>query len=131
MSGKKKPVMGRPLIVKSPEEFEARAGAYFAEQRKAEEPITITGLALALGFCERQSLYDYQKRDDFSGIVKWARLVVESGYESNLHGNNVTGSIFALKNMNWSDKHEHELSGAGGGPLAVAVTRTIVDPVDD
>ena len=47
-------------------------------------PSTITGLALALGFCDRQSLNDYEKKEEFSFIVKRARLMVESSYEEQL-----------------------------------------------
>jgi hypothetical protein len=70
------------------------------------EPPTITGLALHLGFASRQSFYDYEERGEYSYIIKNARLRVEKGYELRLHRNNPTGSIFALKNMGWSDKQE-------------------------
>jgi hypothetical protein len=61
---------------------------------------------LHLGFASRQSFYDYEERGEYSYIIKNARLRVEKGYELRLHGNNPTGSIFALKNMGWSDKQE-------------------------
>lgn len=91
----------------------AKASGYtsFTVETKMEvvrepEPPTITGLALYLGFASRQSLYDYEKRGEYSYIIKNARLRVEKGYELRLHGNNPTGSIFALKNMGWYDKQE-------------------------
>ena len=40
-----------------------------------------------------------------------ALLIVENGYEMALRENNAAGSIFALKNMGWKDKTEHEMSG--------------------
>ena len=70
--------------------------------------ITITGLAMHLGFESRQSLYDYEKRDGFSYIIKKARLHVENAYEYQLQFGNSTGAIFALKNMNWTDKVQNE-----------------------
>jgi len=70
--------------------------------------ITITGLAIHLGFESRQSLYDYEKRDGFSYIIKKARLYVENAYEYQLQFGNSTGAIFALKNMNWTDKVQSE-----------------------
>lgn len=70
------------------------------------EPPTITGLALYLGFESRQSLYDYEKKGEFSYTIKNARLRVENGYEKALHGRNATGAIFALKNFGWKDKTE-------------------------
>lgn len=70
--------------------------------------ITITGLAIHLGFESRQSLYDYEKRAGFSYIIKKARLYVENAYEYQLQFGNSTGAIFALKNMDWSDKIQSE-----------------------
>ena len=70
--------------------------------------ITITGLALHLGFESRQSLYDYEKKENFSYIIKKARLFVENAYEYQLQFGNSTGAIFALKNMSWTDKTQTE-----------------------
>lgn len=81
------------------------------------EPPTITGLALHLGFESRQSIYDYEKNGEFSYLIKNARLRVEKGYELGLHGDKPVGSIFALKNMGWSDKTQQEISGPNGGPV--------------
>lgn len=79
------------------------------------EPITITGLTLFLGFQSRSSLDDYCKdSEDFSYIIKKAKLLVEHNYEKGLHGESPTGQIFALKNMGWRDKVETEHSGNMG-----------------
>lgn len=77
------------------------------------EPPTVTGLALYLGFDSRQSLYDYGKKEDFSYIIKKAKTLVENGYEKQLYSRNATGAIFALKNMNWSDKKEVDMTTKG------------------
>lgn len=74
-----------------------------------EVPIlTITGLCLELGFCSRQSFYDYENREEYSYIVKRARTLIEHEYETMLQTGNVTGAIFALKQFGWSDKQEIE-----------------------
>lgn len=75
-----------------------------------EKP-TVTGLALALGFCDKSSLYDYAKKEEFSHSIKKALLIVENGYEKALRGEAAAGPIFALKNFDWKDKHEVEQSG--------------------
>ena len=80
---------------------------------RAPEPITITGLALFLGFSDRQSLNDYEDKIEFSFIVKRARLRVENGYEKALHLQSPTGAIFALKNMGWNDKQQVDHTTAG------------------
>lgn len=108
---------GRPRIIESPEEFEERAAAYFAQCADSGEFLTVTGLALAVGFADRQSLYDYQARPEFSGVVKRARLKVEHDYERRLATSSPTGAIFALKNMGWSDRQQFEHSGPDGGPI--------------
>lgn len=120
-------VGGRPRIVESPEEFERRAHAYFDECEKGGVFKTITGLALAVGFAERQSLYDYQARPEFSVVVKRARLVVENDYEQRLAGGKPTGAIFALKNMGWRDRHELD-HRTPDGPLEVVVTERVIFP---
>ena len=77
-----------------------------ADQKKTiEVPIpTISGLAHFLGFESRQSFYDYEKKDGFSYTVKRARLFIEVHYEEMLNTGNVTGAIFALKNLGWLDE---------------------------
>lgn len=103
---------GQPPIIKSPEEFELIAEQFFADCEDKGKPVTITGLALALGFCSRQSFYDYEKMEEFSYTVKKCRLRVESEYEIGLRTDKAaTGAIFALKNMGWEDKQETKLSG--------------------
>lgn len=82
---------------------------------RSPEPATITGLALFLGFCSRQSFYDYEKKRKFAYTIKRARLKVEQEYEKKLTtSSSPTGSIFALKNLGWKDKTETEHSGEVG-----------------
>jgi hypothetical protein len=112
--------VGRPLKYGTAEELQKAIDLFFhdcPDKRKIitqtgveiEIPCpTISGLAYYLGFLDRQSLYDYEERAEFSCIIKKARLFVEKEYEKLLHNNNVTGIIFALKNMGWGDKIESE-----------------------
>jgi hypothetical protein len=67
---------------------------------------TITGLCLELGFCSRQSFYDYEEKPGFTYTIKKARLHIERAYEAKLSGKEVGGAIFALKNLGWKDKSE-------------------------
>ena len=100
---------GRPALFNSPEQLRQAIDQYFSDQ--SNRPFTVTGLALYLGFCDRQSLYDYQEREEYSCLIKEARLRVENEYEQALFGKMPTGAIFALKNMGWKDKSEVENSG--------------------
>ena len=74
---------------------------------------TVTGLAYFLGFESRQSMYDYQKRDSSSYTIKRAVLRIEEKHEANLFGGQSTGSIFWLKNRDWTDKQsiDHTTDG--------------------
>ena len=93
---------GRPPKYETAEEMQKKCTEYFESAIELEEKITITGLALFLGFCSRNSLYEYGKKKEFKYIIKNAMLVVENSYESK--GTNF--DIFALKNMGWTDKQE-------------------------
>lgn len=104
-------MMGRPPIFETDEQLAAKVEEYFADIEANGKPATITGLALYLGFESRQSFYDYEEKENFSYTIKKARLRIENEYEMKLSGNNVAGSIFALKNLGWKDKTETEHSG--------------------
>jgi hypothetical protein len=110
---------GRPPTFETPEEFALKASEFFTTNDQSKW--TITGLALHLGFCDRQSLYDYQKKEEFTGIVKYCRTMVEMGYELKLSGVNVTGAIFALKNMGWRDKVETGFTDNDGNDVPVTI----------
>lgn len=83
------------------------------------EPVTVTGLALYLGFASRQSMYDYEERNEaFSYLILRARMRVENSYERRLdHRDKVHGSTFALSNMGWTANNKRELTGPGGKAL--------------
>jgi hypothetical protein len=104
-------VVGRPLIIQDPADFEQRADAYFARCTADGEPPTVTGLALGLGLSSRQSLDRYGQRPEFRDVVRRAKLVVEHSYEKDLRKPRPGGSIFALKNMGWSDQREVTMRG--------------------
>lgn len=99
-------IMARPRLISSPQEFDERADAYFDECKYNDEPVTLTGLCIAVGLSSRKSIYEYRDRPEFSDSVKSAMMRVENEYEKKLSGNNVSGSIFALKNFDWKDKTE-------------------------
>lgn len=74
------------------------------------EKHTITGMCLFIGFESRANFYKQSERnDEFRYVVKRARMVVENRYEEMLDTKSVAGAIFALKNMDWTDKTEQEV----------------------
>lgn len=141
-------MMGRPPIFETVKDLENLVEAYFEYikgdsewktgsdeegnpkdyqvfTRSPESP-SITGLALFLGFESRQSVYDYEKKnDDFSYTIKRARLRVEASYEQFLLTKAATGAIFALKNFGWADKQEvdHTTKGESINPTPIKFTK--------
>jgi len=106
---------GQPPKFGTVEELEEGINAYFKSLeyvgdngQEMNHPATITGLALQLGFCSRQSMYDYEKNPEYSYTIKNARLRVEHSYEQHLFTKSATGAIFGLKNFGWTDKVEVE-----------------------
>lgn len=62
-------------------------------------PPTITGLALALGFNSRQSLLNYQDKDEFMDTITRAKSRIEQYNEERLYDKDgVNGAKFNLKN---------------------------------
>jgi hypothetical protein len=125
--------VGRPPKYETPELMQSAIDQYFEEKKPkmmedkdgnpikngngipimSMNPPTISGLALYLGFVNRQSMYDYEKIPEFSDTIKTARARCEEFVESGgLTGDIAPAmSIFALKNYGWSDKQEIEHSG--------------------
>ena len=99
--------IGRPPKWNTPEELQKEIDAYFEKCEATKEPLTITGLALALD-TYRDVLMDYQNKDEFSNTIKRAKLRIENAYEKRLIVNGRAGDIFALKNFGWKDKQEIE-----------------------
>jgi hypothetical protein len=125
---------GRPLKFKSAKELQKKIDEYFEScfeevwQQNAEgnwepvldrhgeilrrqiKPFTITGLALALD-TTRETLLDYEEKDEFSDTIKRAKQRCENYAEEQLfktNAKNITGIIFNLKNNygRWADKQE-------------------------
>lgn len=112
--------MGRPPAYSTPEELQIKVDEYFkllyvddAEKdisEHADATPTITGLVFFLGFSDRASFYDYEKKKDFTHTIKRARLRVENWYEKTLITGSAAGTIFALKNLGWKDKTEQDIT---------------------
>lgn len=104
--------MTRPLKYKTVQELEAAINEYFDRRREVAVPPTVAGLALWLGFEDRQSIYDYKERPAFSCTIKKAIMRIEEFAETQLLSGegSATGAIFWLKNHGWKDKTEVDTS---------------------
>lgn len=130
---KDKSKVGRPPLFKTAEEIQKKIDEYFDTECKEEyakdpetgnilldtknrpivcfNPPTVSGLALFLGFENRNSLYDYEEKSDFTSTIKKAIARIENYAEKQLFIGNSTGAIFWLKNKGWKDKSETEIKG--------------------
>lgn len=95
------------LLVIDGQPIKNKDGSYIIQHN----PPTVTGLALYLGFADRQSLYDYKKRANFSCIIKTAISRIEKYAENELFNNpKPTGAIFWLKNHGWKAEEDKSLT---------------------
>jgi len=121
---------GRPLKYKTVEELQNAIDEYFllCDNRVQQvysaksdgvievldpEPYTISGLALAMGI-DRDTLLNYEKRDEYFGTIKSAKDKVHADVERRLMEKQATGAIFNLKNnFGWRDKTETDITSGG------------------
>lgn len=122
--------VGRPPKYKTKEEIQEKIDAYF-EECKGEvlkdadgnpmidkrgnaivvgaRPLTITGLALSLGFNSRQALLNYQGKKEFNDTILRAKAQVERYAEERLFDKDgANGAKFSLTNNfdGWKEKKE-------------------------
>lgn len=130
--------VGRPPKFKTPEEMQTQIEAYFTacDEAKPKRPYTVPGLALAMGFNSRSSLFDYATRnaghEEFAATIKKAKLRIEAQRVEALVmcRGNAGGLIFDLKNnFGWRDQQNVELTGADGGPVQIAAGLVGMPPV--
>lgn len=130
----KKPT-GRPAMFRTPEEMQTKIDEYFATRvgqfpmrdgegnqvyTKAgiplfeEQPPTVAGLALFLGFTDRTSFYEYKTRPAFSDTVKRAITRIEQYAECGVMiKDKPTGNIFWLKNHGWRAEEQKDVNVGG------------------
>jgi len=126
MDERKIKFFGRPPKYETPEELQAKITDYFENgiiyrkvvvgppnNRQVQKipVITITGLVLHCGFCDRSAFYAYEKKEEFKHTIKTARTFIEREYEGYLQNGGGSAAIFALKNFGWEDKTEVKNSG--------------------
>ena len=104
--------MGRKLKFRSVKALQEKVDAYFEECEKTGEPLTVTGLALALD-TSRETLLNNQKRAGYGDVVRRAKMKIENAYEKRLIARGNGGDVFALKNFGWKDKSERAVEVTG------------------
>lgn len=98
---------GEPFLNEDGQPLTTEKGAVL--YKKPPKPLTVTGLALALGFNSRQSLLNYQDKPDFMDTITRAKSRVEEYAEKRLFDKDgANGAKFSLANnfRGWSEKQE-------------------------
>lgn len=106
---------GRPLKFESPELLQEKIKEYFTQCEKSGKKPFITELAVYLD-TSRQTLCNYEKKDEYFDTIKRAKEKCEMELERNLIEGKVnpTGSIFNLKNnYGWKDRNETDITTQG------------------
>lgn len=121
--------------IRSSKEARKLIDSYLAKATQNSTAVTLTGLMLHCGFVSRQSYYDYLKHDGpVAAEFRRAHLLIEGHYETLLQrpGNN-GGVIFCLKNMNWSDNRQIDVTSQGEkvvpDPVSIVFEEVVKDGV--
>lgn len=124
--------VGRPPMYETVEEMQEKIDAYFQECKGRPltdengmvltdkngvpifievKPLTVTGLALALGFNSRQTLLNYQGKEEFMDTITRAKTRIEQYAEERLFDKDgANGAKFSLANNfeGWKEKQHIE-----------------------
>lgn len=146
MAAKKHPG-GRPPKFTSVEEMQEKINAYFkdceghmlTDESGAtvfdkygypvildKKPLTVTGLALALGFTSRQALLNYQCKAVFREIIERAKLRIENYAEMRLYDKDgANGAKFNLQNnfKHWKEEDKTDTETGGKEIVIVELSR--------
>ena len=123
---------GRPPMYKTKEEIQEKIDDYFEKCKGViltdgndnpvldknglpiiygARPLTVTGLAIALGFTSRQALLNYQNKEEFVDTITRAKAIVEQYAEERLFDKDgANGAKFSLANNfeGWKEKQQIE-----------------------
>lgn len=136
MSEKQKHAGGRPPYYNTKEEMQLLIDKYFEDSKGKmlldhddnpilnkgypiyvdSYPLTITGLALALGFTSRQAILNYQDKPEFVDTLTRAKLYIENYANQRLYDKEgVQGAKFTLTNNyeGYKEKTETDLNVTG------------------
>lgn len=98
---------GQPPKYTNVEEVQQLIVDWLNDCEQNNTPLTVTWLALCLGFTSRQSLLNYETKPEFMDTIKRAKLEIEHYNEKKLYDKSTptSGVIFNLtNNYGWQNK---------------------------
>ena len=110
---------GRPRLYETPEQFNDAVDAYYrAVMVTPDEPLTLTGLCLHMGFSGRQAMFRYAAYEGFQNAVARARSLIEYGYEKCVLNDRNAAAARLLACIGgddfWNVTHKVEIPGLPG-----------------
>ena len=106
---KEKHAGGRPPKFESVEELEECINNYKDYLEESGKPPTMAGLAYYTNI-DRQTLYNYKKKDEFFDIIKKFVDWIKMTYEEIAIEHGGSGIIFVMKQYGYTDKVEQEIT---------------------
>lgn len=103
---------GQPQKWQTKEQLQADIDKYFNDCKVTHRPLTIAGLASALGV-SRTTIYNYGYKDEFFNTIKSARDKVMAYIEEQAIVRGNSGVIFLMKNYGYTDKRETDVNVGG------------------
>jgi len=87
---------------------------YFRKCERDGEPLTVTGLAIALD-TTRKMMMEWENREDLGNTIKKIKARVEHYVEKMTMSGKIAPAvgIFSLKNFGWTDKQEQDINIKG------------------
>ena len=124
--------LGRPLLYDDPEVLHDACEGYFNKCYEEGTPYSIAGLCNHVGMT-KNSLWDYEQREEFSDTVKLAKQIIEESYNVEcLTGDDQrrrVGHIFMLKAcFKYREGQDFNVGGQEGNPLQI--TQSVVSPIE-
>lgn len=113
---------GRPPVFKTPEEMQIKIDEFFVHC-EVNDIIPLQGeLVYFLGFAGRQSLTDYQNKENFSYIVRRAKQKCENALNNLALQNKVNARIAQLNlSTNYGYNEKTEIEHRTDNPIRIVV----------
>jgi hypothetical protein len=109
---------GRPRLYETPEQFNEAVDFYYTACISHEEPMTLTGMCLSMGFSGRNAMFRYAAYEGFLNAVTRARTLIEYSYEKEVltNKNNAAARLLACIGGDdfWNITHKIEIPGLPG-----------------
>jgi hypothetical protein len=97
--------VGKPLKFATRESLQKRIDEYFEYANANNKPYSIAKLAVYLE-CDRQTIYNYDKKEEYFDIIKEARRKCIAMLEEKMLEHGTPGQIFVAKNYGYTDRQE-------------------------